>query len=253
MKPIFNVKSEKNVKEWYEREDIAQKYLKKRFQDPMGRLRHNSQVKIINLEVKKNMPKTLLDLACGPARVSADIKGEFEGIAADNSDEMLEIAKQRLQPIKWKIKKVDAFNLNFKEKFGFVTSFRFVRHFEMHERKVIYGEIRKILKPSGIFIFDVVNFKKWKSIRNLTKVLGRNKPLPVYDKFYNVKEIKKELKENGFKVVKMQPIINHFLIQYIISKILPNKLAFKIISWLDEFGGKNPWEWVVVCKKIEKR
>ena len=157
---------------------------------------------------------------------------------------------------KWQLKKVDAFNLKLDGKFDLITSFRFVRHFELDKRKIFYKEVYDLLEGSGVFIFDVVNFKEWNFIHKLSRVLGRKPNIPVYDKLYTKSEIKKELEQNGFRVVHMKPLINWFLIEFIISRffglIRLNKLGFCLLYVVDKIKGFNPWEWVVICEKIDK-
>ena len=253
MRKKFDVNSKEEVKKWYEKKEIAGKYLEKRFEDPLGRLRHTKQIKVINFQIKKRKPKNVLDIACGPARITKDLKGKFKGLAVDNSDEMLNIAKKRLNLKKRKIKKVDAFNLKLNQKFDLIIFFRFVRHFKIDKRKIFYKEVHNLLNDGGIFIFDVVNSKKWHSINKLSKFLGRKPNIPVYDKFYTKEELKKELKENGFKIIKLSPLINWFLIEFIISNffcfVRLNKLGFYLLYLIDKIRGFSPWEWVVIAKK----
>lgn len=250
----FNVKNPGKIKKWYEREDIASAYLKKRFDDPLGRLRHVQQIKAINQEIAQRKPKKVLDLACGPARITADLKGDFEGLAADNSPEMLKIAKKRVSGNKWRFRRLDAFKASsLNQKFNLITSFRFVRHFNDNERNKLYSEIRTLLSDNGVFIFDVVNRKKWNITRNLGKLLGKKDSLPVYDRFYTKKEIENELKRNGLRIVGMRPLMNFFLTEHAISnmlcKINLKAAAFSIIKLIDKIKSNNPYEWVVVCEK----
>ena len=254
MKRQFNIKSKEKIKKWYEDKDIASAYLKKRFNDPLGRLRHVKQIEVINKEIRKNQPKNVLDIACGPARITADLRGNFDGLAVDNSEEMLKIAKTRVKNKKWQFKKIDAFKVSeINQKFDLITSFRFVRHFNNEERKKLYSEIRKLLSDKGLFIFDVVNKKKWNFVRNLGKLIGKKDSMPVYDKFYMRKEIENELRNNGFKIVKIKPSFNYFLIEYAIAKFFSflrlNKLGFYVIYLIDKIKSMNPYEWTVVCKK----
>ena len=138
MSSEFIVNTRTEVKDWYKRKDIAQKYLKGKFSSPLGKLRHEINVKTINLFLKKSKARNVLDLACGPARLTSELKGSFRGIAVDSSDEMLKIAKERLKSNQWKIKKMDAFQVRkLNQKFSLITCFRFIRHFNNQERTKI--------------------------------------------------------------------------------------------------------------------
>ncbi len=86
----------------------------------------------------------------------------------------------------------------------------------------------------------------------LRKILGQKRYL-VYDKLYLKKEFIQEMEENGFKVVKMFPVLNHFWMQTLLSrpfKLLGMKYtAIKIIKLLEELESAQPYQWVALCQK----
>lgn len=210
------VKTKKEIKEYYKTERVVEEYIKKRFDSAVGFLRHREQVKFINSLIKENSIKNVLEVACGPGRLTADIYGFKYGLAVDTSELMLKIAKERAPH--WKFKKMDAFNLNLKKKFDLVISFRLLRHFKKEDRRRLYFQIKKILKPKGYFIFDAIS----KHFKILYKLRGGK----VFTKYFSQQEIKHELEESGFKVLKIKPIVNHFLLQLFFSKLKLKQIVF---------------------------
>lgn len=246
----FKVISKSDIKKRYEDKTVVSEYISKRFKKPVGKMKHDIQVRILNRLIALTRPKTVLELACGPARLTTDIEGKFKGVATDYSDEMLKLAKERTKSKNWAFKKMDAFKPNLgNQKFDFIFGFRFIRHFNSSKRKELYSNIKKLLSKDGTLVFDVVNAKKGKWV----KLAGGKKRQITYDKLYRRDDFLTEVEENGFKVISMYPVVNHFFTQYgaseLTSKLMP-KLGYKIVNRLETFGRrKNPWEWVVVCKK----
>src|SRR3989344_429099 len=220
------------IKRYYENEKLSESYISNRFVRPLGRLIHNNQVSFLNKFINKNNIKTVMDLACGPARISKDIVGIESGIAADNSAPMLKIAKKYLDN-KWKTKKIDAFKLNINKKFDLVFSFKFIRHFDLKKRAKLYNNIKKLLGRNSYFICDVPNKKvyNWHT---------KKYPSPVYDEFWNRSTITEELNKNGFFIVKLVPNVKHFKIQEFLSKFSKIKLLTYFIYLLLRLIEKLP-------------
>ena len=109
--------------------------------------------------------------------------------------------------------------------------------------------MRAVLNPGGLFIMDALNARKARWI----KLAGGKKRLITFDELYFKKEFIAELDANGFRVVEMVPVVNHFFTQFALSRIFYilglRSFGFKVVSFLERFGGNNPWEWVVVCQK----
>lgn len=237
------------LRKYYSKNSIARKYIRKRFLSPLGKYIHYKQVSIINLYIKYYNAKTILDMACGPARLSKDIKGFDKAIGLDTSTEMLDLAK-KLKLKDWLFLKRDAFATKFKTcSFDLVYSFRFVRHLKFKERVKIYKEIKRILKKGGLFIFDAVNYDKDYRIR---KRVGFNK-YPVYDKLYKKEELINELKKAGWNNIELVPYIHNLytitFISKITSKLRINKIGLDLIKRLGDLRIGQPLEWIVICQK----
>ena len=159
------------------------------------------------------------------------------------------------------------------ETFGLVYTFRFIRHFELEERKRLYREILARLEPSGILVFDVVNRPVTERLRakDISRTndpiassdnesdddakrndSGEYESLPVYDVLYTEEEFRAEMDQCGFDVVSMHPVLRHFELQSWISyrgdtRIRP--LSSLIVRSLEAMPGGAPLEWVAVVKK----
>ncbi len=114
----------------------------------------------------------------------------------------------------------------------------------MKERKIIYEQIRSIQKNEGLLVFDVCN-----DFRHKNQIKNRN----IYDKLYTIKEIKKELIENGFKIEKVIGYLHGSEVLFRLN-IFP-KLLFWIIFFLDKYVFRNlplkkfAYLWIIVAKK----
>ena len=176
MEEHFTVQTKQRVKSWYQQKKIVQKYLSGKFGTPLGELLHTTQVELINKEIQRVRATSVLDIACGPARITAHLQGNFEGIAVDSSEEMLRIARQRLRGDQWKLRKMDAFALGTLHRaFDMVISFRFLRHLNAQERDSFYFRLKKIMHPGTVFIFDAANKYKWEQVRHISTLFGKKK------------------------------------------------------------------------------
>ena len=102
----------------------------------------------------------MLEIACGPGRLTAAMRGVRMGVAVDSSAEMLTTAQQRMNGAAgaWSFLRTDAFVLPFQsESFDAVYTLRFVRHFQLPERQRLYREVRRVLRPRGVFMVDALN------------------------------------------------------------------------------------------------
>ena len=245
------INTRENLKLLYQEDHIIEPYIDERFSKPLGRVQHCCQVDCVNRIIEEYNVKNVLEIACGPARLTAEIKGFEKGFALDSSDTMLEVAKSRTpKELPWQFVKGDAFQLNFKNKFDSVYSFRFIRHLKLEDRNKIYNQIKNALVSKGLFIFDAIRYEKPLFLR---KHESGGKIL-VYDKVYkNKAKLQTELKDAGFELVKLYPCIEHFYIQAFfsrISHILKNdRLGIRIIQFLEKIKTGHTLEWIVLCQK----
>ena len=239
------------VKSLYQDDSVASGYIDERFSKPLGRVQHKVQVELINDVIRRYQIDNVLEVACGPARLTPEITGIVSGIALDASYQMLEIARRRMKNHgEWQFVNGDAFNLNFERKFNLVYSFRFIRHLKLEDRNKIYNQVKNVLVSKGLFIFDAIRYEKPLFLR---KHESGGKIL-VYDKVYkNKAKLQTELKDAGFELVKLYSCIEHFYIQAFFSRIsyiLKNdRLGIRIIQFLEKIKIGHPLEWIVLCQK----
>jgi len=240
----------------YKNSRVAEEYIQRRFSFSWSNFLHQRQVAEVNRVICNHHPGKILELAPGPARIAADLKGVSKGLMIEYSQEMIKRAKLRLKlaglDSVWDLRHGNAFHLDeFQNKFDFLYTFRFIRHFKIKERERLYHNIYTCLKPDGFFMLDVVN----RFIREKLDVKNDNKPkgeLDVYDMTYSEKEFREEINTYGFEVLSMTPLLSLFELQswlsYKFDKYI-NKLIYMVVFLLERIPSQNPLEWVALCRK----
>lgn len=123
---------------------------------------HEAQVKWVDDWRKKlNLPKKVLDLACGTGihlNFFKNLKYEYQGI--DASQGMLDIAKKRLKGVP--LKKGFFENFKLKDKIPIITSyFNAMNHNTNFQKlKSTFKNIYSNLSDDGIFVFDTFCIEK---------------------------------------------------------------------------------------------
>lgn len=235
----------------YDCKSVAEEYIRIRFAKPLGAVQHRIQVRAINQTIHNYKARNILEIACGPARLTTEIRGFANGVAIDNSHEMLSIAKHRVSNNnQWRFLNGDAFNLQIDEEFDLIYSFRFIRHFELKDRTKLYSNVSDLLTESGIFVFDAVHYEKHKCIQNLEK----KRDIEIYDKIYLTQhELVTELDRAGFEVLEIKEVVRHFYIQAVISRaahlLRLNAMGERIIGMLENLRFGRPLEWIIICRK----
>ncbi len=239
------------IKRIYDQKSVAEPYIRTRFSRPLGAVQHRIQVATVNNAIKTYKAKSILEIACGPARLTADISGFEKGLAIDNSQEMLSIAKRRIpNSHQWSFLRTDAFNLHITRKFDLIYCFRFLRHFTLHDRKRLYLNIRALLTDSGIFVFDAVHYDKPAFI----KYFERKDGITIHDELYPTQEdLISELEGEGFEILELKEVVRHFYIEAVISRMTHllrlNTLGEHMISTLENLNHGRPLEWIAICRK----
>ncbi len=251
----MKITNPQDVKKYYQEQKTAQDYINRRFTEPLNVIEHEKQILFLNYIIKKTNSKNIVEFAPGPARVTVDLDTTNinSGLSLDSSESMLTIAKERMQQAnkKWQFKQADLLNskLNLKTKADLIFCFRFLLHFHPKERNIIYQQAEYNLKENGFLVFEAMNRAVVKPLRLF---LGKEKYF-VYDKLYTKKELIRELDQNGFRVIKLYPILKRFYLQSLLSrpfKILKkNKTAEKIIRLIEKTSSTQPYEWLVVTQK----
>ena len=248
MKPIDRPHE---LKRYYQDADVAEDYMRRRTGQPLNGVLHRRQVQFLNAHLANRAPGAVLEIACGPGRLTAAIRGVRMGVAVDSSPEMLTTAQRRMNGAAgaWSFLRTDAFVLPFQsESFDAVYTLRFVRHFQLPERQRLYGEIRRVLRPRGVFMIDALNRDASLPYR-VKRGLER---YHIYDVLYRSEEIQAELQEAGFRVVALEPTIKHFGVQRFLNRLRRlslDGLATALIASLEHVPSTNPSGWMLLCEK----
>ena len=235
----------------YDCKSVAEEYIKIRFSKPLGAVQHRIQVRAVNQTIHNYKARNILEIACGPARLTTEITGFENGVAIDNSHEMLSIAKHRVSNnSQWKFLNGDAFNLQIDDEFDLIYSFRFIRHFELKDRRRLYSNVSDLLSESGIFLFDAVHYEKPKCIQYFEK----KGDMQIYDKIYLTQhELITELDRAGFEVLEIKEVVRHFYIQAVISRAAHllglNAMGERVIAMLENLKFGRSLEWIIICRK----
>ena len=195
------------MKIYYQQEEIAANYTQDRFT--------SISLKYFDLLERQNLcaiiedwflkfPLRILDLACGDGRITKECIKYGTCMAADASEAMLRIVKERFQkrenpPI---LKVFDIAADPIEGQYDLITCFRYIRHFEYKMRKLFYRKIWEHLAEDGIFIMDVPNFDFELPLKAITGWENYN----IYDVFWTKEGILEELQKNGFSVKYLLPV-----------------------------------------------
>src|SRR5215471_9306443 len=139
---------------FYQDGAVVSSYLRRRTAQPLNGVLHRGQVAFLNRVVAERRPERVLEIAPGPARLTAELDFTGRGIAVDASPQMLAVARDRLRgrPGEWLIARGDAFRLPVADhSVDLVYSTKFVRHFQRDDRARLYNEIRRALRAGGLF------------------------------------------------------------------------------------------------------
>jgi SAM-dependent methyltransferase len=244
-----------DLKRYYEDRNVATGYMDRRTTQPLNGVLHGRQVEFLNNVISRRALRMLLEIACGPGRLTAAIRGVPFGVAVDASPVMLETAQQRMNGAagRWSFLRTDAFVLPFRSGvFGGVYTLRFVRHFQLDDRRRLYAEIRRVLRPGGIFMVDALN----RDVSQPFRVQRGLERYHIYDVLYRHDEIEAELRDNGFRVIATEGIIKHFPVQRRLNRLRRVRslhgIARALIRSLDHIPGNNPSNWMLLCEKIEE-
>lgn len=256
MVPVEEACEEQSVAVLYQDTEVAEKYVEQRFARSWTRLLHDKQVAQVNETIATHQPNLVMEVAPGPARLTVEVCGVTNGVLVEYSQEMLAVAKQRLERAgvgaNWDVRHGNAFELNEQNiQSDFLYTFRFIRHFHEEDRNRIYQSIRTCLKPGGLLMFDVVN----RTVREKRDARNRNKAkqeLEVYDVTYTQAEFTAEMKRHGFEVLAFKPVIKHFELQSWVTRQLDRRLgqwAHRLVRVMEAIPSAEPLEWVVLCRR----
>jgi ubiquinone/menaquinone biosynthesis C-methylase UbiE len=239
-----------DIQAYYQDPGVVRDYLRRRTAQPLNGLVHRKQVEFINRVLAQRCPARLLEIAPGPARLTAELNFTGCGVGVDASAEMLGVARQRLRdrPGHWLVVRGDAFVLPVADNSAdLAMSLRFVRRFQVGERSRLYTEIRRTLAPGGALIIDAQN-------RTVALPHRQRKGVdtyPVYDALYDRQELIDEVEQHGFRVLELEGIGQHFSLQVRINRLRRYGLsgvASRLIELAERVPGRQASTWMLLAE-----
>jgi ubiquinone/menaquinone biosynthesis C-methylase UbiE len=152
--------------------------------------------------------------------------------------------------MEWLIARGDAFRLPFSDgTFDFVYTLKFVRHFQLEDRRRLYTEIRRVMTPNGVFVLDAQN-------RAISLPHRQRKGIDtyrIYDVLYDREELLAELEGEGFRVARISGMVNHFRVQQSLNRLRRLGLASVarlLIEAIENLPTKNPSTWMLLNEVV---
>jgi len=248
MKPIDRPK---DLKSYYQDRGVVGAYMRRRTAQPLNGVLHRRQVRFLNAAVAERAPQRVLEIACGPGRLTASMRGVPFGVAVDASPAMLETALQRMNGSAghWSFLRSDAFVLPFHDgAFDAAYTLRFIRHFQLEDRRRLYREVSRVLRPGGLFIVDALN----RDVSLPHRLKRGLESYHIYDVLYRREELEGELSAAGFRILAIEGMIKHFGVQQRLNRLRRLRLgalARALIVSLEYIPGSNPSTWMLLCEK----
>lgn len=239
------------IRDAYRNDETASRYVRERFEHPIGALLHRRQASILKKLLSEVRPRRVLEIAPGPGRLSAEAVSAVHGtlVLADASRSMLQNAKQVLAGRRQSARFVEAdgFDLPFPNaSFDLVYTFRFIRHFEFSSRLRLYQEIARVLVPGGFVVFDGVN----EVVSSRLRREASHGEYEHYDALFTLENLKAELGDANFDVISHIGVQHRYpLLRQIQMLVGPRsrRLAGGLMELVDRSGGE-PLEWVMTSR-----
>jgi ubiquinone/menaquinone biosynthesis C-methylase UbiE len=240
----------KDLRTYYRDETVVSEYLDRRTTQPFNGFLHASQVRFLNRALRQRTPARILELAPGPARLTAELDVTVPIVALDTSAQMLAVARARLRARNRPVALLqgDAFRLPFADgRFDFVYTTKLIRHFQLDDRMRLYQEIRRVLGREGAFVMDAQS-RAVSLPHRLEKGLESYR---IYDVLYDVDELRSELEQAGFQVLDIEGIARHFTLQRRLNRLRRIGLsaaARLLIDVVERLPGGSPSTWMVLTQ-----
>jgi ubiquinone/menaquinone biosynthesis C-methylase UbiE len=238
------------IQAYYRDPAVVAEYISRRTAQPLNGMLHRQQVRFLNQVLGERRPQRVLEVAPGPARLTAELAHRGRGIAIDGSAEMLAVARDRLRDSQgnWLVVRGDAFSLPVADgSVDLAFAIRFVRRFAPDVRRRLYAEIRRTLAPSGALVIDAQN-------RAVSLPHRQRKGLeryPVFDALYDRDELIGEIETAGFRVRRLEGFVRHFAVQSRLNQLRRHGLAAVargMIGLLERVPSRAPSTWMLLAE-----
>ena len=235
-----------DIKEAYRGDKTSGGYVTERFASELNRILHERQVDAINAVIRSIKPRRVLDIAPGPGRLTRDLDLVGMTVCLEYNEGMIEHGRMACNGKATWIRG-DGFHLPFAPAFDLIYCFRFIRHFHHEDRKRLYAEIKRVLRPGGYFIVDAVNDSISRPLRE-----AHPENYPIYDKLFRREELYAELTNAGFEPTELLPVQKHYDWQYRSQIFLgprANWLNRLVIKALERSWCRDGLEWIATCRQ----
>jgi ubiquinone/menaquinone biosynthesis C-methylase UbiE len=240
------IASEAEIQQAYQDDASAARYIEIRFESELNRLLNGRQVAAIQRVLDQAEPHHILEIAPGPGRITRQLRPTGRLVCLEYNQSMIEQGRPAVgAPVTWV--RGNGFRLPFAEQFDLVYSFRFVRHFHHEDRTRLYSEVKRVLKPGGLFLLDAVNRRVSQPLRN-----AHPEEYPIYDKLYREEELRGELTQAGLEPIAIEPVQRFFTWQSLSQVLIgprANWLNRWIIRGLERLPRRDGLEWIVTCHR----
>lgn len=247
MTPLAGISDEAGIKASYRGETVAGEYVELRFTSELQRLLHDRQVAAIQRTIDREKPKRILEIAPGPGRITRAIRPSGALVCLEYNEGMIGEGRAATNgKANWV--RGDGFRLPFGPAFDLVYSFRFVRHFQLADRRRLYEQIRNVLNPGGCFIMDAVNEAVSRPLR-----LAHPGEFPIYDELYDRDRLRKELHEAGLEVEELVSVQKWYRWQFRSQVFLGPRAGWLnrlIVRGLERLPRRDGLEWIVICRRV---
>jgi len=192
-----------NSKKFYD--DEASSYDAKRWLTPAGQLVNAVQMEILKKLARELTNLKILEIAAGTGRFTKVLLEQSNSVTAlDISSTMLEQLKQRLKkhPSYGRLQIIigDARNMALGLRpVDVVVCFNALSH--IHEHRRVLTEVYRVLKPGGLFLFNIPNYLSlYLPFGLYVNLRKKSVTRDVYTRWYSLKEILRDLMASGFQI-----------------------------------------------------
>lgn len=236
---------------YYEDPEVVAEYLDRRTGQPLNRLLHDRQVRFVNRVLRARDPASVLEIAPGPARLTAELRHAGRLLAIDRSAPMLAAAGARCaaRRIPLTLVRGDAFALPVASaSVDLVLATRFFRRFANAERGRLYAEVARVLRPGGALVLDAQNrvvALPHRQERGLDRY-------PVFDQLYALDELVDELEQAGLRVATVEGMVRHARLQRRLNRLrrLGPTWGWRwLLAAVEALPSRSPSTWMVVCER----